>query len=167
MANIKRSFKAPIRAQMLKPNGELTYEWERFFLDLEEIVRPLGQEQSFELANNQSSAADIVGMKFGAAGVAHVIVEYLVQRISGSVELTESGIFVVNYNPTSASWNVNEISNNDPDDAGIAFSMSSTDLGQVQYTTDNQAGTFTLSRIYWRSRSLAGKSNLYSKVGSI
>lgn len=163
MAEIKRSFKAPIRQSLTQLNGDLSREWERFFLDIQDILYQMGQEKSFELVNNQSSAADITGMKFNKTGVTCVFVEYLCQRISNSVELTESGIYVFNYNPTSDTWNATAISENNPDNAGIAFSMSASSLGQVQYTTTNEAGTFTLSRLYWRERVLAGKSNLYSR----
>lgn len=162
MASVSKSFNLPIDDKISDANGVMARSWQWFFLNVQTLLRPLGEERDFTLVNSQSSAADITNLVFNKAGVTGAIVEYLVQRVTDSVELTEFGSFGCAYNPTSLSWSLFAISENSPDNANIVFSITS--AGQVQYTTSNEAGTGTISKIWYRSRTLAGKHNLYSKV---
>lgn len=124
----------------------------------------MGEERQFTIVNNQASAADITGLKFNKAGTTGAFVEFLVQRVTtggGAVELTEIGVFSVIYEPTSNSWTLTEINVNNPDNSGVTFSITST--GQVQYTSTNETGTASISSLFWRARTFAGKNRQFSK----
>jgi len=162
MANILKSFKLPIKDNLLDANGSLVRSWQWFFLNIQDLLVPMGQERAFDLVNAQTSAADIKNLVFSKSGTTGVIVEYIVQRITASVELTEFGSFGCVYNPTSEDWSLFAISENNPDNANIVFSITA--AGQVQYTTSNESGTESISKIWHRARTMAGKHNLYSKV---
>lgn len=167
MAAPSRSFSVPYSDAVVSAKGVLTSVWAGFFRALYEAVLPLGFEYSSQIANNQSSAADIENMKVSERAVSYAHVEYLVQRVTtetGATELVESGQFELLYRPTDAEWVLHVLSEETPDDAGIDFSVTA--VGQVQYTTSNISGTASISRIVWRMRTLAGKSAQYSSQGA-
>lgn len=167
MAIPKASFDVPYKTQIIGQSGLLTQAWEWFFRSLWERLYPLGAERSFEINNNQSSPADITGMKFDKRGISAAVVEYLIQRVTtstGATELVEAGIFIVAYKPFAApGWNLTMVHGDKPLDSGVTFSI--TDAGQVQYTSTSITGTASISRIVWRARTLTGKHSSYSNVG--
>lgn len=163
MADIKESLEVPYKTPMLE-GGFLNHLWSWFFRAVQERLRPLGIESFFDLANGQASAADIDGLNFDSGTVSQATIDYLVQRVTtstGATEEIESGILIATYNPTSEDWNLHAVDENNPDDAGITFSITSE--GQVQYTTDTITGTASISRIVWRARTLSAKHSTYSR----
>ena len=167
MGEIFDSFEVPIRDRPLRSDGFVDTVWGWFFRSITDRVYPLGQEQSFALVNNQSSAANITGLKFNHKKVSMAAIDYCVQRVTtstGAVELTEAGLLYAVYEPTSEDWALQAMTGAGPDDAGITFTITA--AGQVQYTTTNITGTAYLSRIFWRARTLAGKTSLYSQLGA-
>jgi hypothetical protein len=143
--------------------GILTHIWTWFFRDLFSRVFPLGKERYAGLANNQSSPANVEGLKFDRRFVSCVFVEYCVQRVTtggSAIEKIEAGLFVLTYNPTSDDWNFHSINADSPDNSGVDFTVTST--GQVQYTSTNEGGTASISRIFYRARVMEGKSSQYS-----
>lgn len=167
MATPTQSFDVPYRDNVVDRSGLLSTSWASFFRSLYDRVFPLGVERTSQLENNQSSAADIEGMKVNARSLSQAVVEYLVQRVTAgddAVELIESGLFILSYRPTDEDWGLSVVSEEQPDDAGIEFTVTSS--GQVQYTTSDIAGDASLSRIVWRMRTMAGKSAQYSSQGA-
>jgi hypothetical protein len=165
MSNIRTSsLNVPYTTPMVDANGLMTRAWSEFFRELRDRVDSLGFENVFTLTNNQSTLADIVGLTFGKAGVSKAVIEYLVQRVSSSSELIESGVMHAVYMPDSDDWELVVIGTPGPDDAGITFDITAT--GQVRYQTTNQAGTIELSRIAWRVLSFGVKSSTYSLPGA-
>jgi hypothetical protein len=167
MATTRESIDVPYREAVVDPSRLLSVVWTDFFRSLFDRVYSLGSEQSCPLVNNQASPADVVGLKVNSRAVSQATVEYLVQRVTtggSAVELTESGIFILTFNPTGNSWNIHAVNEGSPDDAGITFSVTA--AGQVRYTTTSVAGDPSLSRIVWRMRTLAGKSAQYSSQGA-
>lgn len=167
MAAIQNTIEVPFKTRVLLPSGFLSNVWTKFFQTLFDRINSLGVEKSFDLVNNQSGAADITGMRFDYRAVSAVYVDYLVQRVTtggGAIEKIEAGILVLAYEPTSDSWALTTIGTPGPDDAGITFSITAT--GQVQYTTTNETGTASISKLYYRARTIAGKNQLYSAVGA-
>lgn len=166
MAILKDSFDVPLQ-DPITHHGGMSQTWAWFFRSVYERLYALGAEKSFQLANNQSSAADIDGLRLNKRGVSQAVVDYLVQRVttgSGAQELIESGTLIFAYKPTSDTWEIVPVSEDLPTDAGVTISITS--AGQVQYTTTSISGTPFISRIVWRSRSLIGKHPSYSSVGS-
>ncbi len=167
MALPQRSSEVPFRDKLLEVDGLLSQTWFWFFRSLYETLFPLGVESSFELNNNQSGAADVIGLKFNSRGTSQAIVEFLVQRVTtstGATELIETGSFIVSYNPTAQDWNISLTNINSPDNSGVDFTITSS--GQVQYTSSNITGTPQISRVVWRARVLAAKSAVYSSQGA-
>ena len=83
---------------------------------------------SANLANNQTSLANVAGLQFNTAQVQSVEINYLVIRTydSGSSVVTESGKILGNYDGA-----VFSIATQHVGDAGITFDITNT--GQVQY----------------------------------
>jgi hypothetical protein len=146
--------------------GLLTQPWIFLFRKLFEKLSGYGEEQSFNLVNNQSSAADIKGLKFDSRFVGHAVLEYFARRIttgSGATTLHEAGILIFTYNPVTEAWEKVTVSEHNPNDAGIVLTITA--AGQVQYTTSNITGTASISTIYWRTRTLGAKNVQFSSVG--
>lgn len=167
MATLPESFDVPYRNPLIERSGMLTTAWTNFFRSLFDRLLPLGAERSCQIANNQSGAADVVGLKVNARAVSQAVVDYLIQRVTtstGATELVESGIFILAYRPTDEDWDLSIVSEETPDDAGVDFSVTAD--GQVQYTSSDITGTPSISRVLWRMRTLAGKSTQYSSQGT-
>lgn len=167
MSRPSSSFDIPVKDQISDSAGVASAAWNSFFRGLYERIFPLGVERSFTIANNQASPADITALKVNARAVSQAIVEFLVQRVTtggGAVELIESGSFILSYNPTAHDWNISLVTINVPDNSGVDFTVSAD--GQVKYTSSNVAGTASISKMFWRMRTLAGKNAQYSSQGT-
>lgn len=163
MASPQDSFDVPYRDPVVDSGGMLSVVWTQFFRAFFERLMPLGSERSFTLANNQAAPADVVGLSFSSRAVSQAVVEFLVQRVTtdtGAIEKIETGSFTLSYNPTANDWNIALTQINLPDNSGVDFTVTA--AGQVQYTSTNETGTPSISRVIWRSRVLAGKSAQYS-----
>lgn len=166
MSILQTSFEVPYKTRLLEHGGLLSRPWVWFFRNLWERLYPLGIEKSFPIVNNQASAADITGLKFDKRGVTCAFMEYLIQRVTtggSAVELTEAGLIIFTYNPTSDNWNTTQSIVDNPDNSGVTFTMAST--GQVQYTSSSIAGDASISQLHYRVRTLAGKNSQYSATG--
>lgn len=163
MSSISRSsFKPPIKDMLADDEGLLSRAWQTFFRKISDLLDYLGQESSFNLANNQAVAAAITGLIFDFGYTSQVIIDYVIQRTTSTTELIESGTLHLIYRPKTLTWSIYSASTLG-DASGVTFSITST--GQVKYTSSNIGGTQVLSRIVFRKRELAAKSSLYSKVG--
>jgi len=161
------SFKIPHREAIAGKRVFVSQVWETFFRKVYELLKPLGEEKSFPIVNNQAAAADVIGMQFKKGNVSQVVVDWLVQRVTtstGAVETIESGIFILVYNPTSENWSLVGIGTPGPDDSGVDFTVTSG--GQVQYASTNIAGTASISKLTWRARTMAAKHRSYSVTGT-
>lgn len=153
----------PYSDDFVDDKGKLARAWHAFFGRISEALAFLGQEKVQPLINNSlGPAVSITGLKFDYRYTSGAIIEYLVQRVTDSVELLQIGRVEVCWRPTAEIW---ACCNTwlGPDDVEITFSIG-TD-GQVKYNLTNIAGTESISRIIYRVRPFAGKSSLYSKVG--
>lgn len=167
MGKLQRSFEVPYRDQVLDSNGVLANAWEWFFRAVVERIYPLGDEDSILLVNNQAAVANVTNLKFNSKGVSQAFVDFLIQRVTtgaGAVELIASGMFAAVYKPTSNTWAIQMIGTPGPSTSGITFSITA--LGQVQYTSTNETGTASISKLCWRARTLGAKNEKYSSVGS-
>ncbi len=167
MAIPSESFDVPLRDRLTDASYIVSSVWASFFRSIYDRLYPLGIERSFVIVNNQVAAADVTGLKVNARGVSQAFVEFLVQRVTtggGAVELIETGYFVLSYNPTADDWNISLTHINAPDNSGVDFTV--TTAGQVQYTSSNIAGDASISRMFYRMRTMAGKSSQYSSQGA-
>jgi hypothetical protein len=167
MAIVRDSIEVPYRDPVVEPTGLLSQIWISFYRALFDRVYPLGVERQFSLVNNQATPADITDLKVNSRAVSQATVDFLVQRVTtgvGAVELIESGSFILTYNPTAEDWNISLTNINSPDNSGVDFTVTAS--GQVRYTSSNETGTASISRVVWRMRTLAGKSSQYSSSGA-
>ena len=110
---------------------------------------------SFTIANNQSVAADVTGLLLDGASVKMAIIDYRIRRRTtggGGEERVQGGSIVALYKQTAATWSITP-GPQSGDDAGVEFSI--TNAGQIQYTSDNQAGTPDESVLKYTVRALA------------
>lgn len=122
-ASTVQELKVPYRDQLLDESGFLSRAWQEFYKYLKIIIDPLGVEKSFNLLNNISNPKKIGGLVFDKDAVRSVILEYLIQRITSTTELIESGILILSYKPTSKEWRITSVSSNTPDDSGLDFNI--------------------------------------------
>ncbi len=97
-------------------------------------------ETTFNVANNISSAMDVVGLAFNPSTVRSAIVDYSLYRNTDSTELAERGSLNLIYKngaTPGSKWSIGRVLFGD--DAGLSFTM--TDAGQIQYTSTNLSGT--------------------------
>lgn len=109
-------------------------------------------ETSFNIANDQSTVADVTGLAFNAGSVRSAIVEYAVYRISDSAPSgnAETGEIHIVYD-NSAGWSigVGSVVGN----SGINFSITS--AGQVQYTSTDIGTLGYTGIIKFKARALS------------
>lgn len=99
-------------------------------------------QTTFAIANNQSSAADVTGLLFSSSTARSGIIDYQIRRVStstGAVERVEAGQLLVTYNTLATTWSLAHLAFGG-EDSLVDFSITSG--GQVQYTSDNMAGTY-------------------------
>lgn len=153
----------PYRDEVVDESRKLSPVWSSFFRIIQNIIFYIKPETTFALVNNQSVAANVAGLSFDKRYCSQATVDYLIQRTTNSSELVESGRITAIYLPSSDTWNIAK--NADISVGTIGVTLTITSAGQVQYTTTNQAGTVSISRIIFRVRQIEAKSNIYSVVG--
>lgn len=153
----------PYKSEVVEETRLLTDVWQNFFRLIQDIVFYIKSENYFTLTNNQAVAADITPLYFDYRTTSYVVIDYVIQRTSSSAELIQSGILMAVYKPRANTWSIREYGTAGPDASGVTFTITS--AGQVQYTSSNQAGTISLSRMIFRLRQFEGKSSLYSRMG--
>lgn len=159
------SLKPPYSTPQADSTGLVTRPWQTFYRLIVSLLDPLGSEKDFTILNNQSTPQLITGLTVDSSYVSQAVVEYLIQRVTtggGAVELLESGVFHLVYKPTSLSWSIVPIGTAGPSSSGITFSITAS--GQMKYTSTNIAGTSSISKMYYRMRTIAGKNKLYSSL---
>lgn len=95
-------------------------------------------EATVSLANNQS-ATNLTGVSFDNTVSRGGIVEMYIRRKTDSSERNCHRILKVSYDTTATAWRIDEdTEDNNGTASGVTLSLSG---GQVQYATDNQAGS--------------------------
>lgn len=157
-----QTLQVPLKTPIVDETGALSRPWGVYLVNLEKSLVPLGIEKSFELTNNLSVAADVEGLSFDSAKVSQAAIDYLIQRVTtggGAVEKIETGTFFAAYLPTSNNWVLSEV----PSTAGITLTV--TTGGQIQYTSTNETGTASISKLTFKARTLSAKNSQYSEAG--
>ena len=102
---------------------------------------------SAAIANNQTTPANIPGFSFTTSEVQAIDCDFFVARstVSPAQSLTESGKITGNYNGTA--WSISIVSTGD---AEVNFSI--TPSGQIQYTSNDLAGSGYVGEIRFRAK---------------
>lgn len=91
---------------------------------------------TFQLANNQSSSANLTGFSFDVSQVRSFIAQYSLYRATSISEESEVGTIYGTYSSVAATWDFS------PQLGGSStISFSITSGGQVQYTSGNLSGS--------------------------
>ncbi len=101
-----------------------------------------GNEINVAIANNQASPASIAGLVFDKATVKAAQVDFEIYRQTDSGNVMESGTIFLSHRTVTDTWEISVSSQFD--DAGLTLSVTS--AGQVQYISDNLAGTSYVGR---------------------
>lgn len=104
------------------------------------------------LANNQNTPQNIAGLNFDPTQARGAIVTYSVNRFTdgvGGEERAEVGYLYCSYIASATAWRVAVAGGGS---SGVDFSMTS--LGQIQYTSDLQAGDNYNGTIVFKATSL-------------
>lgn len=153
----------PFKDRLFEADWFVARAWQAFFRRVSEVLKYIGQERTFDIVNNQAAAANITNLQFDYQYVTLVFIEYFIQRVTSTTELNQAGIKIAVYKRRANTWTILEYGTSGPDAAGITFSITA--AGQVQYTSTNIAGTEAISRMIFRTREIAAKSAIYSKIG--
>lgn len=148
----------PYLEQVVDSAGMLTRVWQNLFRYLQNTIDPLGVEKTFEIENNKATATNIEGFIFDSSKVSQVFIDYVIQRITSSTELVESGVLRAVYLPTSLTWSLVTVGTTGPSVSGVTLSIDST--GRIKYTSTNIGGTQKTSTLSIRARTLSGKNFL-------
>lgn len=99
--------------------------------------------QNFVMTSNVNTNVSIPNLEFPVSAVQGSIVFYGCQRSTNSTKVSQSGILILNYDPTQSPGNLwqitDEFAASSPSGADITFSV--TDVGQLQFSTTSIAGT--------------------------
>lgn len=108
-------------------------------------------ETAFNVANNQTSFADITGLIFNAASVREAQIRYSVFRVSTDNPSghTESGTIQINYD-NNAGWSINQ--GNILGSSGVTFSI--TPAGQLQYKSTDIGSLNYIGTMKFRAKTL-------------
>lgn len=106
-----------------------------------------------QIANNQASPADVAGLALDSASYRSVQVFYEIWRKTSSSETVSNGYFKCFFKESTGNWSL-EPGEFEGDLSGVTFSV--TNAGQVQYTSDNQAGTNYDSELLMRDFTILG-----------
>jgi hypothetical protein len=115
---------------------------ERFAIEVADSLSTISNPQdvlltSVNLTNNQTSPANINGLRFSKTEVLSATMVCQVYITTSDEELQEQFNIILNYKPVADEFSLAVTSTGD--ESGITFSVTST--GQVQYTSTNIAGT--------------------------
>jgi hypothetical protein len=92
---------------------------------------------SFNIANNQSSAANITGLLFSPLTFRGIIITYSIYRQSSLASAAQIGELKFVYNTATGDWYLSDTGAGQ--NAGVEFSI--TNAGQIQYTSTLYDGT--------------------------
>lgn len=148
----------PNLEQVVDDKGMLTRVWQTVFRYLQNTLDPLGVEKTFIIENNKASATNIDGLIFDSSKVSQVFIDYVIQRITTTTELVESGVLRAVYLPKTLTWNLAPVGTPGPSASGVTLTIDST--GRIKYTSTNVAGTPVTSTLSIRARTLSGKNFL-------
>lgn len=109
-------------------------------------------ETSFNVANNQASFADIVGLFFNPAVVRSAVVEYAVYRETDSANVAETGLIQIIYNQNSPATEKWQMTRQYSGSGGLDIQVL--DSGQFQYKSSNMAGSGYDGAVSFKARSL-------------
>ena len=109
--------------------------------------------QNFIMTSNINNNVPIPNLEFPVTAVQGAMVFYGCQRSTSTTKVSQSGILILNYDPSQAPgslWQItDEFASANSSGADITFNV--TDVGQLQFTTTSIAGTDYQGTINFRA----------------
>jgi len=109
--------------------------------------------QNFVMTSNVNTNVPIPNLEFPVSAVQGSIIFYGVQRSTNSTKVSQSGILILNYDPTQSPGNLwqitDEFASSSSSGADITFTVS--DVGQLQFSTTSISGTGHQGTINFRA----------------
>lgn len=96
-----------------------------------------GDQLKVAIANNQVAVANVTGLIFDKTVTKAATFSFDIFRSTSGSNKSEVGMGYATHNPTTDTWHLAILTQND--DAAVPLTITS--AGQVQYTSDNMAGT--------------------------
>lgn len=108
-------------------------------------------ETAFNVANNQTSFADVTGLLFNAASVRSAEISYAIYRVSTANPSgqTETGTIQIVYD-NAVGWSINQ--GNILGNAGVIFQV--TNSGQIQYKSTDIGSINYIGAMKFRAKTL-------------
>lgn len=103
---------------------------------------------SFNLTNNQSSAANVTGLVFDTTQVRSAIISYSIYISTTTNEKSECGQIYITYKSTAGTW---ELAQYNVGTSGVVFTI--TNSGQIQYTSTNVSGASYSGKLKFSAKS--------------
>lgn len=131
--------------------GEDVTAWATAVTDVLSNVSGTGDilQTAAAIVNNQASPTDVSGLFFDPGSVRGSVVDYSIYRVTSLDEKVETGTIYLGYKSTANQWDVVVVGS-----GGSGVSLTITNAGQVQYVSDNMAGTSYSGTIKFRARAL-------------
>lgn len=112
--------------------------------------------QNYVMTSNVNTNVAIPNLSFPVTDVRGAVIFYGVSRSStstGSQQLSQSGMLVLNYDPSQSPGNLWQITNEfaSATSSGAQITFSVTDVGQVQFSTTAITGSSPIGSINFRA----------------
>lgn len=112
--------------------------------------------QNYVMTSNVNTNVPIPNLSFPVTAVQGAVVFYGVTRSStgsGGVQLSQSGLLILNYDPSQSSGNLWQVNNEFASalSSGAQITFSCSDVGQLQFSTTAITGTDPIGSINFRA----------------
>ena len=109
--------------------------------------------QNFIMTSNINPNVPIPNLEFPVTAVQGAMIFYGVQRSTNSTKVSQSGILIINYDPTQSPGNLWQITDEfaASSSAGADITFTVSDVGQLQFSTTSIAGTGHAGTINFRA----------------
>jgi hypothetical protein len=134
---VRAHYSSPVNYTPSEVSSEGTNKISAHLKGIDTALAGAGGEtsNSFTIANNQASFANITPLLFTGPATAGVHVRYTIKRKTDAASKQETGVLLLTYDEFNGSWNYSAEGSGD---SGVLFDINAS--GQVRYTSDNIAG---------------------------
>lgn len=150
-----KSFEIPFQNEVVTAARFLSQPWADFFLILYDLISHISFETSFDFENAATLQA-VQGLKLDPKKSQIWHIDYVIQRITGSFELLESGVYCAAYKSKAGSWHIFKMTTSGPDNSNVSWVI--TPDGQIYISPGSaMTGTNYIQKLTTRTRSINAK----------
>jgi hypothetical protein len=108
--------------------------------------------QTFDITSDVNNNVILPNLSFPTTQVNGALIQFSVSRVSSTTTVTETGLMVIDYNPTFPTNEKWQISVDYAGEAQITFTV--TDVGQVLFSTTSLPGSFVSGAITYQAQAI-------------